>query len=135
MPRDDEPARHLVDDASPPRFEERLREAAFERYALAVFGVDDQRRHLAGVGIEDGELVGQDAVSPLAFVDPFGVDTDDDEWVVVLFELVWFAVPDLPVHAAHGYPHLQRDMDAPRSVVRRRMAFGTFLSAPTRHGG
>jgi hypothetical protein len=111
MPRDDEPARHLIDNASPPRFEKRLREAVLERYAVAVFGVDDHRRHLACVGIEDGELVGQDAVSPLAFVDPFGVDTDDNEWVVVLFELVRFAVPDLPAHAAHGYPHLQRATD------------------------
>ena len=74
----------------------------FERYALAVFRIDDQLRHLAGVGTEDGELVGQDAVPPLAFVDPFGIDTDDDEWVAVLFELLGFAVPDLPVLAAHG---------------------------------
>ena len=87
MPRDDEPTRHLIDDALPPRFEERHREAAFERYAPAVFGVDDPRRHVAGVGIEDGELVGQDVVSALAFVNPFGVDTDDDEWIVVLLEL------------------------------------------------
>ena len=60
----------------PPRFDQRLREAVFERDALAAFGVDDQRRQLVAVGIEHGELVGQDAVSPLAFEDPFGVDTD-----------------------------------------------------------
>ena len=97
MPRDDEPARHPINDAFPPRLEERHREAAFERYALAVFRVDDPHRRLASVVVVDRELVGQDVVAPLAFVHPFGVDTDDDEWVVVVFELVWFATPDLPV--------------------------------------
>jgi hypothetical protein len=43
---------------------------------------------LAGVGIVNCELVGQDAVAPLAFEHPFGVDAYDDEWVAVVFELV-----------------------------------------------
>src|SRR5262245_49152700 len=116
MPRHDEPARRPIDDAFPPRLEERHREAAFERYALPVFGVDHQRRRPAGVGVVDGELVGQDAVPPLAFVDPFGVDPDDDEWVVTFFELVWFLIPDLPVRAAHAYPPPPDDL---RSVPER----------------
>src|SRR6516162_8077213 len=104
MPRDDEPARRSIDDAFPLCLQERHREAAFERDAPPVFRVDDQHRRLASTIFVDGELVGQDVVAPLAFVHPFGVDTDNDEWVVVVFELVWFAIPDLSFRAAHAYP-------------------------------